>query len=81
MPGVDPERGTIHGKPAVMAGFWGSHLGQIDLVLVKDGPRFKIVSSEVSVVPIYKRAGGKVESLVDPAPVFATSSPRITRRP
>ena len=32
-PGVDAERGTIHGKPAVMAGFFGSHLGIIDLEL------------------------------------------------
>lgn len=33
---VDPERGTIHGKPAVMAGFWGSDLGVIDLALHQD---------------------------------------------
>ena len=33
--GVDPVAGTLHGKPAVMAGFWGSHLGLIDLVLHK----------------------------------------------
>ncbi|MCE8470221.1 metallophosphoesterase, partial [Rhodovulum sulfidophilum] len=25
--GVDTETGSIHGKPAVMPGFWGSHLG------------------------------------------------------
>ena len=24
---ADPVKGTLHGKPAVMAGFWGSHLG------------------------------------------------------
>ena len=36
LPGVDAERGTIHGKPAVMAGFWGSHLGVIDLWLEID---------------------------------------------
>ncbi len=30
---VDPEQGTIHGKPAVMAGFGGSHAGMIDLLL------------------------------------------------
>ena len=32
-PKVDLERGTINGVPAVMAGFWGSHLGVIDLTL------------------------------------------------
>lgn len=32
-PHVDPVRGTLAGKPAVMAGFWGSHLGVIELEL------------------------------------------------
>ncbi|MDO5631005.1 MAG: bifunctional 2',3'-cyclic-nucleotide 2'-phosphodiesterase/3'-nucleotidase [Paracoccus sp. (in: a-proteobacteria)] len=31
--GIDPQRGTLHGKPAVMAGYGGSHLGIIDLEL------------------------------------------------
>ncbi len=26
-PGIDVEKGTLMGKPAVMGGFWGSHLG------------------------------------------------------
>lgn len=34
--GVDAEKGTLHGKPAVMAGFWGSDLGVIDLALARD---------------------------------------------
>jgi len=38
LPFVDFAAGSIHGKPAIMAGFWGSHLGIIDLQLV-DGPR------------------------------------------
>ena len=33
LPGVDIARGTIHGVPTVMAGFWGSHLGVVDLTL------------------------------------------------
>lgn len=33
MEAVDCERGTLCGKPAVMAGFYGSHLGVIDLLL------------------------------------------------
>ncbi|WP_271179567.1 bifunctional 2',3'-cyclic-nucleotide 2'-phosphodiesterase/3'-nucleotidase [Paracoccus kondratievae] len=32
-PGIDSVRGTLAGKPAVMPGFWGSHLGLIDLRL------------------------------------------------
>lgn len=35
---VDVEKGTLHGKPAVMAGFWGSDLGVIDLALGR-GPQ------------------------------------------
>jgi 2',3'-cyclic-nucleotide 2'-phosphodiesterase/3'-nucleotidase len=34
--GVDTERGTLHGKPAIMAGHWGSELGVLDLVLKHD---------------------------------------------
>ncbi|MEM9248708.1 MAG: 5'-nucleotidase C-terminal domain-containing protein [Pseudomonadota bacterium] len=30
---VDARKGTLHGKPAVMPGFWGQHLGVIDLQL------------------------------------------------
>ncbi len=32
-PAVEPGAGTLHGKPAVMAGFNGSHVGVIDLHL------------------------------------------------
>ncbi len=32
-PAIDPVKGTLHGKPAVMPGFFGSHLGVIDLTL------------------------------------------------
>ncbi|SDR56375.1 2',3'-cyclic-nucleotide 2'-phosphodiesterase / 3'-nucleotidase [Rhizobiales bacterium GAS113] len=70
--GVDQQKGMLNGVPAVMAGFWGSHLGQIDLVLQKDGGRFHVLSSEVAALPIYKRDGGKIQSLVEPAPIFAT---------
>ena len=35
--GIDPEAGLVHGKPLVMPGAWGSHLGQIDLAL-RRGP-------------------------------------------
>jgi 2',3'-cyclic-nucleotide 2'-phosphodiesterase/3'-nucleotidase len=33
VPGADIARGTINGVPTVMAGFWGSHLGVVDLTL------------------------------------------------
>lgn len=51
-PFVDPVAGTIHGKPAVMAGFWGSHVGVIDLVLDRRGGGWQIASSSTRVEPI-----------------------------
>lgn len=63
---VDAAKGTIHGKPAVMAGFWGDNLGVVDLLLERDGNSWKIASSEVEVRPIYGRnAENKVEAKVE----------------
>jgi 2',3'-cyclic-nucleotide 2'-phosphodiesterase/3'-nucleotidase len=63
--GVDTERGTVYGKPAVMAGFWGSHLGIIDLELEKDGP-WRVTGARVEVRPIAKReANGEATALVE----------------
>ncbi|MBB3608094.1 bifunctional 2',3'-cyclic-nucleotide 2'-phosphodiesterase/3'-nucleotidase [Rhizobium sp. BK602] len=52
---ADPVKGTLHGKPTVMAGFWGSHLGLIDLLLEKDGNSWKIVDFTAEARPIYHR--------------------------
>ncbi len=53
--GVDVEKGTIHGKPAVMGGFWGSHMGLIDLMLERDGNSWRVVNFESTARPISKR--------------------------
>ena len=52
---VDAEAGTIHGKPATMGGFWGSHLGVIDLMLERDGNEWRVVTTSVETRPISKR--------------------------
>ncbi|WP_177158237.1 bifunctional 2',3'-cyclic-nucleotide 2'-phosphodiesterase/3'-nucleotidase [Donghicola mangrovi] len=52
---IDPEAGTIHGKPAVMGGFWGSHMGLIDLMLEREGGTWRVVSHSATVRPIYER--------------------------
>ncbi|ACM36781.1 MULTISPECIES: bifunctional 2',3'-cyclic-nucleotide 2'-phosphodiesterase/3'-nucleotidase [Rhizobium/Agrobacterium group] len=57
--GADPLRGTLMGKPAVMAGFWGSHMGLIDFMLEKDGNRWKIVDFTAEARPIYHRDDAK----------------------
>ncbi len=53
--GVDVAKGTLHGKPAVMGGFWGSHLGVIDLMLERDGSDWRVVTHAVETRPISKR--------------------------
>ncbi|HZZ21618.1 MAG TPA: bifunctional 2',3'-cyclic-nucleotide 2'-phosphodiesterase/3'-nucleotidase, partial [Roseiarcus sp.] len=65
LPGVDTKCGRIHGKPAVMAGFWGSHLGIIDLWLEMD-TGWQIVEAQVEVRPIAQRdADGRAIALVE----------------
>ncbi|WP_199223328.1 bifunctional 2',3'-cyclic-nucleotide 2'-phosphodiesterase/3'-nucleotidase [Oricola cellulosilytica] len=63
---VDHVRGTIHGKPATMGGFWGSHLGLIDLMLERDGNAWRIVDFTSEARPIYARGEDrKVMPLVE----------------
>lgn len=52
---IDPRRGTIHGKPAVMAGYWGSHMGLIDLLLEREGGAWRVASFTTEARPIYLR--------------------------
>ncbi|MGY6547933.1 MAG: bifunctional 2',3'-cyclic-nucleotide 2'-phosphodiesterase/3'-nucleotidase [Roseinatronobacter sp.] len=47
IPGVDVTAGTICGKPTVMSGFFGSHLGVIDLRLGRDGRGWRVLSAAV----------------------------------
>ncbi len=62
--GLDPETGRLLGKPAVQAGFWGSHLGLIDLMLQRDGNSWQVISAESAVRPIYERVEGENKPLV-----------------
>ncbi|MCE0451819.1 bifunctional 2',3'-cyclic-nucleotide 2'-phosphodiesterase/3'-nucleotidase [Brevibacillus sp. AF8] len=56
IPGIDAEKGTLNGKPAVMPGFWGNHLGVIDLTLKQENGKWKVADSATKVVPIYDKA-------------------------
>lgn len=58
-PGADLEKGTLHGVPAVMPGFWGGHLGIIDLTLNNDGGAWTVADSSVENRAIFKRDGRK----------------------
>jgi 2',3'-cyclic-nucleotide 2'-phosphodiesterase/3'-nucleotidase len=56
-PGVDLEKGTLNGVPSVMPGFWGSHLGIIDLTLEKADDGWTVTNSIVENRAIFKREG------------------------
>lgn len=68
--GVDAKAGLIHGKPAVMPGSAGSHLGQIDLEVTSDGQGGWTVRSKGSTLtPIFQSAGaGKITQLAQEDP-------------
>jgi 2',3'-cyclic-nucleotide 2'-phosphodiesterase / 3'-nucleotidase len=64
--GVDAEAGTLNGTPAVMAGFWGSHMGLVDLLLeIDDEGAWSIVSHTSEARPIYERVDGTVTPTVE----------------
>jgi len=62
--GVDTQAGTLQGKPAVMGGFWGSHMGLIDLLLESDGNKWRVVSATSEARPIFERVDNKPKALV-----------------
>jgi len=67
--GVDNTKGTLMGKPAVQGGFWGSHMGLIDLMIERDGNSWKVVDSTVETRPISKRNEDRsVTALVENLP-------------
>ncbi|EEX15873.1 2',3'-cyclic-nucleotide 2'-phosphodiesterase [Citreicella sp. SE45] len=73
---IDLDAGTIHGRPAVMGGFWGSHMGLIDLLLERDGDGWRVVSTASEARPISQRNEDRsVTALVeDDAEVLAAAA-------
>ncbi|WP_349370936.1 bifunctional 2',3'-cyclic-nucleotide 2'-phosphodiesterase/3'-nucleotidase [Salinarimonas sp.] len=63
IPGVDIEAGTLHGVPAPMPGFHGSHVAIVDLDLARADDRWRVVRGESAVRP--------VPPLPEPAPEAA----------
>ncbi|MDH5452027.1 MAG: bifunctional 2',3'-cyclic-nucleotide 2'-phosphodiesterase/3'-nucleotidase [Paracoccaceae bacterium] len=71
---VDAAKGTISGKPAVMGGFWGSHLGLIDLLLERDGNSWRVVNATTEARPISKRNEDRsITALVESVPSVLAS--------
>ncbi len=71
IPGADITKGTINGKPVVMAGFWGNDLGIVDLKLNYDrqSQKWTVADSTTSLRPIWDKTAKK--SLVTPDPRIA----------
>ena len=74
---IDPARGLLAGKPAVMPGFYGSHLGVIDLGLAWQGGAWHVIGSKSALRPIARRlASGKLRALTQSAPqIMALAQP------
>lgn len=63
--GVNIEEGTINGVPVVMPGKFGSHLGVIDLNMVKKGKKWNITNSKAQVRTIAKDDSDVDASMVE----------------
>jgi 2',3'-cyclic-nucleotide 2'-phosphodiesterase/3'-nucleotidase len=74
VPGADIEAGTLNGKPAVMPGFWGSHMGLIDLLLEIDADgKWSVVSHTSEARPIVERIDNKNVPTVESVALVADS--------
>lgn len=62
-PEVDIEKGAIKGVPAVMPGYWGSHLGIIDFVLDydADNDQWSVADAQAVAQPIFADDAATVE--------------------
>ncbi|MFJ5625546.1 metallophosphoesterase [Peribacillus loiseleuriae] len=62
--GVDQDKGTINGTAGVQAGYWGNHLGIIDLSLKKKNGVWVVTNKQSSLQPIYKTVNDRLIPLV-----------------
>jgi 2',3'-cyclic-nucleotide 2'-phosphodiesterase / 3'-nucleotidase len=62
--GVDVAAGALYGVPAFMPGFWGSHLGLIDLTLERQDAGWRIAAAKVEARAISARSDRVVAPLV-----------------
>lgn len=86
---IDPALGRLNDVPTVMPGFFGSHLGVIDLQLQRDAKAWKVVSDTSQLRAISARdAHGRLRPLVAPDPAILSQvatlheeTRRWTRKP
>ncbi|MCO6383900.1 bifunctional 2',3'-cyclic-nucleotide 2'-phosphodiesterase/3'-nucleotidase [Oceanicola sp. 502str15] len=68
LPGLDAEAGRVQGKPVVMPGIAGSHLGVLDLWLAPDAEGWRPAAAHTALRPIARRGAHGPEPLVEDAP-------------
>ena len=73
LPGVDVARGTINRVPTVMAGFWGSHLGVVDLTLRRTAEGWRRVDGIGATRGIRRRESNQWVAAVDPDPAIVAA--------
>jgi 2',3'-cyclic-nucleotide 2'-phosphodiesterase/3'-nucleotidase len=59
LPGANQKQGTIDGKPVVMAGSYGSHLGVIDLTLDDASGKWAVADGRAEARPVAPRGEGR----------------------
>jgi 2',3'-cyclic-nucleotide 2'-phosphodiesterase/3'-nucleotidase len=72
-PGADLEKGTIGGVPSVMPGFWGDHLGVIDLTLTQENGAWRVTDSSAEARPIFDAENETALVDADPEIINAVS--------
>jgi 2',3'-cyclic-nucleotide 2'-phosphodiesterase/3'-nucleotidase len=73
LPGGDVARGTIHGVPTVMAGFWGSHVGIVDLTLRRSAEGWRRVDGTGTTRGIRRRENNQWVAAVEPDPAIGAA--------
>jgi 2',3'-cyclic-nucleotide 2'-phosphodiesterase / 3'-nucleotidase len=68
--GINPRNGTINGVAAVQAGYWGNHLGIIDLELASTNGTWSVNHQHSSVKPIFRMKNGKKLPIIRPDPLI-----------
>lgn len=68
LPGVDKGKGTVHGVPAVMAGFWGKNLGVIKLSLTYAKGKWSVDQAATAV---------EVRAIQNPDKTYVDADPAV----
>ncbi len=78
--GVDPIRGALMGKPAVMPGFYGSHLGVIDLTLDQTPEGWTVTDFRCEARPIFGSDRGTPKAVAQSVDAAHQATLAFTRR-